>query len=65
MAPISFELALRFGSDFADIFSVKDYDFALGDPEGADPLPVLVEPSFDAANNQFVFVDPDGGAGRR
>ena len=62
MAPISFELALRFGSDFADIFAVKDHDFALGDPDGADPLPALVEPSFDAENNQFVFVDPDGGA---
>ena len=59
MAPISFELALRFGSDFADIFSVKDYDFALGDPEEADPLPVLVQPSCDAAH-QFVFVEPDG-----
>ena len=48
-------------ADFADIFSVKDYDFALGDPlQAADPLPVLVEPSFDAANNQFVLVDPDG-----
>ena len=62
MAPISFELALRFGSDFADIFAVKDHDFALGDPDSADPLPALVEPSFDAENNQFVFVDPDGGA---
>jgi glycogen debranching enzyme len=62
MTPISFELGLRFGSDFADIFAVKDHDFALGDPEGADPLPALVEPSFDAENNQFVFVDPDGGA---
>ncbi len=37
MEPIAFEVALRFGSDFADIFAVKDYDFALGDPDEADP----------------------------
>jgi glycogen debranching enzyme len=62
MEPVSFEVALRFGSDFADIFSVKDYDFALGDPDAAEPLPPLVEPTFDAENNQFLFVDPDSGA---
>src|SRR5215210_7659256 len=62
MEAISFELALRVGTDFADIFSVKDYDFALGDPEAAEPLPVAVEPSFDAGNNQFLFVDPQSGA---
>jgi glycogen debranching enzyme len=58
MEPLSFELALRFGSDFADIFAVKDYDFALGDPDAAEPLPDPVTPSFDSENNQFVFVDP-------
>ena len=62
MEPVSCEVALRFGSDFADIFSVKDYDFALGDPDAAAPLPPLVEPTFDAQNNQFLFVDPDSGA---
>jgi glycogen debranching enzyme len=62
MEPTTFELALRFGSDFADIFAVKDYDFALGDPDAAEPLPPLVEPTFDAENNQFLFVDPDSGA---
>ena len=62
MAPVAFELALRFGSDFADIFAVKDYDFSLGDPGAADPLPTLVEPSFDPADNQFLFVDPESGA---
>jgi glycogen debranching enzyme len=62
MESVSCEVALRFGSDFADIFSVKDYDFALGDPDAAEPLPPLVEPTFDAENNQFLFVDPDSGA---
>ena len=39
---IELEVALDVGSDFADIFSVKDYDFALGDPERARPLPERV-----------------------
>ena len=30
--PVSFELAVQVASDFADIFAVKAYDFALGDP---------------------------------
>ena len=38
-APVEFELALEVGNDFADIFAVKAYDFALGDPEHAAPLP--------------------------
>ena len=29
---LEFELALEVGTDFADIFAVKDWDFALGDP---------------------------------
>ncbi len=60
MRPVSFELSLEFASDFADIFAVKDYDFALGDPVRADPLPPPVEPRFDAAGNQFVFADETG-----
>ena len=34
-----FELALELGTDFADILSVKEHDFALGDPARAEPLP--------------------------
>ena len=34
-----FELALEVGTDFADIISVKEHDFALGDPLHAQPLP--------------------------
>ena len=57
MEPVSFELALEFGSDFADIFTVKSRDFTLGDPVGGPPLPPLVEPRFDEPNNQFVLED--------
>jgi glycogen debranching enzyme len=57
--PVSFELALELGSDFADIFTVKSRDFALGDPMRANPLPPLVDPRFDRKNNQFVLEDGD------
>ena len=37
--PLSFELELEVGTDFADIITVKEHDFALGHPETARPLP--------------------------
>ena len=55
MEPLSFELALEFGSDFADIFAVKDWDFNFGDPEHAKPLPDLAPARFDERQNQFVL----------
>jgi glycogen debranching enzyme len=60
MRPVAFDLSLEVASDFADIFAVKDYDFALGDPTHADPLPLLVETRFDEANNQFLLADETG-----
>jgi glycogen debranching enzyme len=57
--PTSFEVALEFGNDFADIFAVKAHDFALGDPLHAPPLPPLVEPRFDPDNRHFLFEDPE------
>ena len=60
--PVSFSLALEIGCDFADIMSVKEHDFALGDPLNAPPLPEPVEPRYDEENNQFVLVDPEGEA---
>jgi glycogen debranching enzyme len=60
---ISFELALEFGNDFADIFAVKNYDFALGDPLKAGPLPQPAEARYEEDENQFVF-DDDSGLGR-
>jgi glycogen debranching enzyme len=62
MRSVAFDLSLEIASDFADIFAVKDYDFALGDPEHAEPLPALVEPRFDEANNQFLLADETGVA---
>src|ERR671935_1174048 len=39
MERIEFDLELEVAADFADIFAVKDYDFALGDPLRAKALP--------------------------
>jgi glycogen debranching enzyme len=55
--PVEFELALEVGTDFADIFAVKEHDFALGHPGTAPPLPGLASGEFDAEGNQFVFTD--------
>ena len=44
---VSFELTLEVASDFADILSVKDHDFALGDPAHATSLPAPVLPHDD------------------
>lgn len=55
--PVAFQVALEIGSDFADIFTVKAYDFSFGDPLHAEPLPPLVEPAYDAAAHQFVLAD--------
>ncbi len=61
--PLSFELGLEVASDFADIFAVKAHDFALGDPEHAQPLPKPVAPAFDAAHSRLVLDDPSGEPG--
>jgi len=55
--PVEFELALEVGTDFADIFAVKEHDFALGHPDTAPPLPSLAASEFESDGNQFVFTD--------
>src|ERR671935_636235 len=53
----SFELALEVGNDFADILSVKDHDFALGDPLHAEPLPSRKPARYDQERHQFLIED--------
>ncbi len=60
--PVTFELALQVASDFADIFAVKEHDFALGDPLRAKPLPTPAPAVFDAEHVQFVMDDPGNGS---
>jgi glycogen debranching enzyme len=54
---VSFELALEFGADFADMFTVKDRDFALGNPLEARPLPPPATVVYDPGHDSFVFRD--------
>jgi len=62
---VSFELTLEFGNDFADIFAVKEHDFALGDPLRAKPLPPLVPVRHDQDQGQLLLEDNgDGGSAR-
>ena len=58
--PVALDLKLEFGSDFADIFTVKARDFALGDPLNAPPLPPLAPCRYEEDGNQFVLVDEGG-----
>ena len=60
--PVAFELALEFANDFADIFAVKNHDFALGNPDKAAALPPLAESRYEEDENQFVLDDDGGGA---
>ena len=60
MEPVAFELGLEIAADFADIISVKEHDFSLGNPNDAQPLPAAVPPRYDADHNQFVLADPEG-----
>jgi glycogen debranching enzyme len=54
-----FEVALELGSDFADIFAVKDRDFTLGDPEHAPALPPLVPAAWADDGTSVSFADED------
>ena len=60
MEPQQFEVGLELGSDFADIFAVKNHDFALGDPVHAKPLPPPVQAEWDDEGLVVSFAD-DGG----
>jgi glycogen debranching enzyme len=59
MEPVSFELAIDMAADFADIFLVKDRDFALGDPLRARPLPAAVICRPADGGRRFTMADPD------
>jgi glycogen debranching enzyme len=57
MERIEFDLGLEVAADFADIFAVKDYDFALGDPMRAKPLPDPRPVEYVQDRNQFLITD--------
>ena len=63
--PVSFQLALEIRSGFADIFTVKSYDFWLGDPLNAAPLPEIAEPTSTPRPGSFSFRTPRAATRRR
>jgi glycogen debranching enzyme len=65
MEPLSFRLELELGADFADILSVKEHDFALGDPARAAPLPDPVAGRYEGEHNQFVLEERNGEGSAR
>jgi glycogen debranching enzyme len=60
---VELELALELAVDFADIFAVKAFDSALGDPARAK-LPPPVAAAFDLTENELVFVSDDDFPGQ-
>ena len=63
-APTAFTVELDFGTDFADIISVKQHDFALGDPLHAPELPPPAEAHYDERAGRIVLEEGDGRSGR-
>ncbi|MDH3225664.1 MAG: hypothetical protein OEM67_01050 [Thermoleophilia bacterium] len=61
---VELRLEIAFEADFADIFAVKEYDLALGDPTHASPLPVPVGPVVLCGGRELDFVDASGYPGR-
>jgi glycogen debranching enzyme len=61
---LAFELTVEVGADFADIISVKEHDFALGDPSRARPLPPPAAVRYDADANQLVLEEGDGAGAK-
>jgi glycogen debranching enzyme len=62
MSPVEFQLGVDLEADFADIFSVKERDFALGNPAAAHELPPSAPAELDDTGRQIVFVDSRGDA---
>jgi glycogen debranching enzyme len=58
------ELGFHVGADFADILTVKEHDFALGNPLHARPLPRAGSCRYDAKANQLVLEEANGGGAK-
>jgi glycogen debranching enzyme len=62
--PLSFTLEVELATDFADIFAVKQYDFSLGDPLHARPLPPIAHSRLGGPDEGLLFASGDGYPGR-
>ncbi len=63
-SPVAFTVELELATDFADIISVKEHDFALGDPIHAAPLPGPAVARAGVAAGEIVLEERDGGSAR-
>jgi glycogen debranching enzyme len=61
---LAFSLELELANDFADIFAVKQYDFALGDPLHAQPLPPAGDVEFGGDDAGLTLASANGYVGR-
>ena len=59
-AEVALDVSIELASDFADILSIKQHDFALGDPAHATALPVPVGLAGDGDSRSAVLTDPSG-----
>src|SRR6476620_6704727 len=59
MGTIGFPVEIELGSDFADILSVKSYDFSFGDPAHAARLPAERAP--EAVSPNSLRIEDDEG----
>jgi glycogen debranching enzyme len=62
MDAVEFRLDIAAEADFADILSVKERDFALGNPAAAGPSPVSAPAELDTSGRQLLFLDRDSKA---
>jgi glycogen debranching enzyme len=60
MDHLEFELTLELEADFADIITVKNHDFALGDPTRAEPLPPPAPRRQGREPGEILIEDPAG-----
>src|SRR5919198_2486383 len=61
MHRLEFELSVELEADFADIITVKNHDFSLGDPTRAEPLPQPAPRRVDGQRrDQILIEDPAG-----
>ena len=61
MERLEFELSVELEADFADIITVKNHDFSLGDPTRAEPLPQPAPRRQDEPRPEQILIEDPAG----